>query len=354
MLIDLFTHPGGSPNGLIPADIHERGIGGAELAMITWSQVMAERGHEVRIYNDPRQPGEHDGVLYRARREFEPLKNRDVFITFRSPTTQTSKAQAGIKLHWSCDQQTAGNYRTDIVPYVDKIVCISPYHLNYYSERYGVSPPKIGYFDLGVRLDDYDIDPPPERRSNRFIFCSVPMRGLAVVHHLWPSIKEALPEAELAITADYRLWGAPTAGDEAFRLDFVNSPGVEYHGMLSRNMLIEEQLTAAIHLYPCTYDELFCISAAECQVAGAWPITSDEGSLPTTNEFGTVFTFPGQKIGTHIWREKYVEALLSTVKMIGEDERLEMRSRARERFDWHVICSQWEHLIETGEFPHVD
>lgn len=354
MLIDLFTHQNGSPNKLIPADIHDRGVGGAELAMMTWAQVMAERGHEVRIYNDPRQSGEHDGVLYRARREFEPSKSRDVFINFRSPTEHTSKVKAGMRLHWSCDQQTIGDYQHDIVPHADKIVCISPRHLTYYSQRYGVKPPKIGYFDLGVRLNDYDIDPPPERHLNRFIFCSVPMRGLEVVHEIWPTIKEAIPEAELAITADYRLWGAATAGDEAFRLNFINTPGVEYYGKLPRARLIEEQLAAAVHLYPCTYDELFCISAAECQVAGAWPITSNEGALPTTNEFGTVFNFPGQKIGSSPWREKYIEALLATVKMIGPDERQEMRSRARERFDWHVICAQWEHLIETEEFTHVD
>jgi len=348
--IDVFTYQGGSANAVVPPDIYERGVGGAELSLMTWAGIMAGRGHEVRIYNDPRVPGDYDGVVYLNRTFFNPGDKRDAFIAWRSPTHHLPTVKNCLKIHWSCDQHTMGDYAKDIVPYVDLIVCISPHHEEYYTKRYGPKWEQIGHLDLGVKLEDYDLEPPPLKIPNRFIFCSVPQRGLTIVRQIWPTIKEARPDASLVITSDYTLWGSPVAGDQEFRLDFVRAPGVEYLGNIPRARLVEEQLKAEVHLYPCSYDELFCISAAECQVAGAYPITSDMGALPTTNEFGSVFA---NFSDSPKWKGAYTQAVLSTIEHIGPDARVEMTRRARARFAWKIICNKWERLIEAGSWGAV-
>lgn len=343
--IDLLCNDG-SPIGVIPAYVYGRGVGGAELAMLTWTVAMAGRGHQVRVFNDPHVAGVHDGVQFLPVAAFDPHDaTRDVFITFRSPNRHKNAA-AGVKAHWTMDQWTVGNYKTDVVPFVDLIVCISPYHVQDYSQRYGRQGDKIGYLDLGVKLDDYDrLD--VERVPGQCIYCSMPDRGLHQLHAMWARVLEREPEVSLVITGDYTLWGAHNPGNQHHRLEWLHTPNVRFLGNIDRQSLVREQLASQVHAFPCTYYELFCIASAECQVAGAVSITSPTGALETTNEFG--FLLRGNILASR-WQSLFVEAVVAGLRLT-DAERLEMQSKARARFDWEVICAQWEILLTTGRFP---
>jgi glycosyltransferase involved in cell wall biosynthesis len=339
--IDIYCRDG-SPLKITPPMIYGRGVGGAELSMMTWAETMARRGHQIRVYNNPDTAGDYDDVSYLPQDDFEPNYRRDVLIVYRSPTPDLKNIRAGVKLHWSTDQFTMGNYATDIVPFVDKIICISPYHMADYHSRYNPPEDKITYIDLGVRLQDYPLE--MEKVLNRFIFCSVPDRGLTVIRQIWPQIKEALPDATLVITSDYRLWGSHP-GNHKHRLNLLGCDGVVFLGAIERHELARHQAQAQIHLFPCTYEELFCISAAECQAVGAHPITSDVGALATTNEFGLIV--PGDPQDP-AWQRSYVDIVIATAL---DQDRLTDKATAgiklaRQRFDWERICDEWEGVIE--------
>lgn len=340
--IDLYANDG-SPLGLIPPDIHGKGVGGAELAMMTWAETMARRGHQLRIYNDPPVPGLYNGVEYLPQSAFLWRQERDVFITYRSPNPYTRIVQAAVRLFWSTDQYTIGNFATDVFPFVDRTICISPYHVTYHLNRYRPDPAAIGYFDLGVRLEEYQQE--IEKVPGRCIFCSVPDRGLDVLRLIWPRIKEYAPHASLVITSDYTLWGAPGPLNHEHRLKWLGMEGVQFLGKVDRARLVQEQLRAEVQPYPCHYDELFCISAAECQVAGAYPVTTGQGALQTTNEWGTVLS--GNVLDGE-WQRHFAGVVASRFGAVMD------AGPARRRFDWNVICGQWEHLIQTGEFISYD
>lgn len=336
--IDLFCADG-SPMGLVPPDIFGKGVGGAELAMMTWAETMARRGHQVRIYNDPVMAGVYDGVEYLPLGSFDFRESRDTFIVYRAPNRYTRMVRAAVKLFWSTDQYTSGDFARDIFPFVDRTVCISPYHVAYHKERYNAE--NIGYFDLGVRVEEYD--QPVEKVPGRCIFCSVPERGLEVLRLMWPKIKERVPHASLVITSDYTLWGALQPLNHEHRLKWLGTPDVEFMGKIPRKQLVIEQLKAEVMPYPATYQELFCISAAECQVAGAIPVTTNLGALPTTNQWGIVL--PGNVLDG-AWQRLFIDTVCA---QFGRGAALSQVEAAL-RFDWNTICSQWEHLIETGEF----
>lgn len=341
LTIDLYAD-NGSPMGLIPPDIYGRGVGGAELAMMSWAETMAGRGHKIRIYNNPKQAGDYNGVEYLPQSAFAPVADRDVYIAYRSPSQFTRICRAAVKLFWSTDQYTTGDFATDVFPCVDRTVCISPFHVDYHIERYKVEPPLIGYFDLGVRVKEYQQD--VEKVPGRCIYCSVPNRGLEILRMMWPRIKERVPNASLVITSDYTLWGSPNPLNHEHRLNWLGVDDVEFMGAIPRKQLVQEQLKAVCQPFSCSYEELFCISAAECQVAGATPITSDLGALPTTNQWGTVL---GRNLLDNSWQNGFVDAVCAVFN--GWYDR-EMSQKAIARFDWQTICGQWEHLIATGEY----
>ena len=344
LTIDLFCNDG-SPLGIIPADVYGRGVGGAELSLVTWTETMAGRGHRVRVYNDPRAVGAHGGVEWLPKRAFADKEDRDVFVVFRSPNPHVRQARAGIKIHWSHDQHTVGNFARDIFPFVDRIVSSSPFHVRYHKERYGAGDGKIGHIDQGVRLADYD--EPVERVPGRCVFCSIADRGLEVLHAVWPKVRHLRPDASLVITADYRLWGAGSPGNHHHRMSWLHVPGVLFLGKIPRAEMVRHQLMAQVHPYTCTYDELFCISVAECLVAGAVSVTPTTGALETTNEFGVVL--PGNMVDVK-WQRRFAEFVVAMMEL-PDEERLAIQKRARRRFDWDRICGDWERLVETGQFP---
>lgn len=351
MKIDVYCD-NGSPLHIIPADIYGRGVGGAELALFSWSEEMVKRGHQISIFNDPREVGSHNDVEFRPRGQFSPQEKRDAFVAFRSPNQHTRIVNKDddntVRLFWSCDQQTTGNFRSQVFPFVDRIICISPYHVDYFRRNYQVPEKKIGYFDLGVRLDDYnhsDI----QKKKGRCIFCSIPERGLDVLRVMWPSIVKMVPYAELIITSDYRLWGMQNEGNHKHKLAWLHKQNVQFLGAIPRKELVQYQLSSDLHVYPSTYEEMFCISSAECQVAGAYSITSNTGALRDTNEFGFILEGSPMISG---WVDKFTKQViyyLSNSKELEQKQRASVEG-ARKRFDWSVICEKWEHLIETGEF----
>jgi len=278
MKIDILCTDG-SPLGVtsktIWGDEWRVGVGGAELALLTMCEQWTKYGYEVVLYNDPKEVG---ASIFEQRdtNSFEPKAKRDVLITFRSPNP-LSLVSNGLKVWWSCDQYTIGDFKNFSVG-LDKIVCISEFHAKYFIGTYGI--PNTIVIDLPVRAEDYVER--PEKIKNRIAFLSVPDRGLESLWRMWDKLKQNVPDASLVITSDYRLWGVG-ALNEAHRVRWMVKDDVNFLGAVSRKKLIDVELESEYFIYPCTYEELFCISCAEAQYAGMFPITSGTGALSTTN-----------------------------------------------------------------------
>lgn len=326
MKIEILTSDG-SPLGVstktVWGDEWQVGVGGAELALLTMCEEWTKAGHEVILYNNPREtvsPFEQRRID-----DFDPQSDRDVLITFRSPNPKSIIAK-GLKVWWSTDQYTRGDFGK-FAPSMDKIVCISDFHADHFQTAYGIENTIV--IDLPVRLDDYLQKAPISKIKNRVIFTSVPDRGLQNLWRIWPIIKRSITDATLVITSDYRLWGGAggvqgNAGNELHKVRWVVHDGIEFKGAMPRSEFIVEEMMAEFFVYPCNYDELFCISCAEAQVVGAYPITTNQGSLKTTN-MGTQLAlnsndprndivFAGEVIeimqdehGTSLLREKLID-----------------------------------------------
>jgi len=333
------------------ATIYGRGVGGAELGLITVAEELARRGHEVVVYNTPPNGAQViEGVQYIPIANFDTAHDKhDIFVLFRNPMpgreNQLRSLQARKKMFWSCDQYTAGNYATDIFPYVDAVVTISPYHAKYFVERYGIARERITPIDLPVRVSEYKGN--VERQKRLLLYCSVPDRGLHHLLRLFHEIRTVVPDAELWVTSDYSLWGEGIApNNDSFRRQADAIEGVKFLGKVPRGNLIVYQQSASLMAYPNTavggLYELFCISAAECQVAGAIPITSQRGALETTVMAGVqIDGEPGQ--GNY--DQSFVQAVAAFLLSDTEPMREKMMKKALARFDPETVVNQWLQLI---------
>jgi len=336
----------GSPIGVTYEDIYSNnrriGVGGAELAMFTVLEGLANRGYDVTLFNDPKYPTNWN-VRQANRSEIARNKEFDIFIVFRSPSQVVKSIKAKKKIWWSCDQATVGDFKS-FFKMVDEAVLISPAHESSWWHRYRIQATKttgLRVIDLPVRLEDYTLDN-NTRIPNRFTFTSVPDRGLLLLLYMWKHIKKELPDATLDITSDYRLWGQTHAEIDYYKTMLGGNEGINYLGAIPRRELVKIQMQADMLLYPCIYEELFCIACAEAQVAGAFPITSSTGALETTN------TTSGNlgKVHANLFKTMFIDKVLEMAedrKQL-EKERVAMLANAWNRFSIDTVLDQWESI----------
>ena len=317
------------------------GIGGSELAMLTLCEKWTKKDYEVRLYNDPYEQGvsEFEQLPISA---FDPDENRDVLIVFRTPNYHVLGAK-GMKVFLSFDQYTSKPFQP-FLTMVDKVVGISEYHSRHFMSTYNFD--EMIVIDLPLRVEDFrgiDVDKIPYR----IIYSSVPDRGVMNLHAMWPLIQEELPEASLKITSDYRLWGLSHPNNQKYFMQWFGVGGVSFppDAALPRRKYLEELCKADMLLYPhkAINPELFCVTMAESQYAGAYPVSSDVGALKTTN-MGELLHGDAEDVN---WRRRCVNKV---VELLTDREELyrkqdEVIAKAFKRFHPDTVLDEWEKKV---------
>jgi glycosyltransferase involved in cell wall biosynthesis len=336
--IDILCNDG-SPLNTCLDDIYGKrnriGLGGAELALHTVCEALHNNGHRVKLYNSPQTSGGSPYGQYPVD-TFLPHEDRDILIIFRSPNHRSMEAK-GRKIWWSCDQFTVGNF-AEFAPTVDKIITISSYHANHFKTIYDIE--NTITIDLPVRMQDYEQT--VRKIPHRMIYCSIPDRGLSILVSAYCRIQREVPDVSLSITSDYRLWGVGDARNELYIRKFLTMDGVRFLGAIPRMDMVTEQLLADVQSYPCIYNELFCYSIAECQVAGAYPVTSSVGAVETTNM--------GTQVGGNPADPRWADLYVSTVIDVMTNPHLKEMQRdtqqlAKERFSLDKIMKKWDSVL---------
>ena len=313
------------------------GVGGAELALLTMCSAWQFYGNDVTLYNDPKEMGA-SSFRQLPVSDFDPKESRDILIVFRSPNPLAHKS-VGKKIWWSCDSYTTDDFRA-FRGQVDKVVCISPHHAKYFREMYGITDGIA--IDLPVRTWEYT--QPVQKVEKRCIYTSIPDRGVMELHSAWARIVKEVPDASLVITSDWRLWADWCTEEQIrhFKLSYSRLPNVQYLGAVRRDDLVNIQMGASVHLYPSIFEEMFCISVAESQVAGVYPITSDTGALSTTN-MGMVIHGNAQDPS---WQDIFVKKAMETLNDPDLYKKQEwLREVSKRRFSIEHILSQWEEKV---------
>lgn len=331
----------GSPMGVTEKTIYgdgvQFGVGGAELYLLTICKAWHDAGHDVTLYNNPRECG---ASCFKQLPfiEFNPSENRDILIYFRGGCA-IPNVVAKKKIWLSCDQFSMGDYRI-LAKQVDQIVVISPFHQKYFRDVYQIMNSTV----IEIPVRDWEYQESIEKNQKQVLFCSVPDRGIIELEAVWRLVTKEIPDAQLHITSDYRLWDAqmPAGHVASHRLRFSEYDNVHYHALVNRKELIKLQLESAIQLYPSTYEELFCIATAECEYAGCYPITSNRGALETTN-MGTMFAYPITGKEIREFADKTIELLLAPNCLQVEQEII--RSKAQKRFSMRKAMEQWQNVF---------
>ncbi|MCC0564213.1 hypothetical protein [Brevibacillus borstelensis] len=165
-------------------DLENKGVGGSQSTLIRMTRELAKR-HEVTVFNSTTKEGRYNGVTYRNYQTYRSDQFWDVFVSYRC-ALPSSGVNAACKLHWCIDP--GDNTVEKDLPFIDKVITISPFHTKMMSNIFHIDKSKIYEARLGIQTEDYwDCLP---KTKNKLIFCSAPDRGLRHVPQIFSLIKK--------------------------------------------------------------------------------------------------------------------------------------------------------------------
>ena len=142
------------------------------------------------------------------------------------------------------------------------------------------------YQYYGVSLNENNLT----KIKNSFIYSSFPNRGLVVLLKMWRNIKNILPDSTLNIYCNLEHEWVNKVNPEMMQQikKLIDQPDITVHGWVNKNVLAEAWSTADYWLYPCIFEETFCLTALEAAISKTKVITNGLAGLAETAKYGVV------------------------------------------------------------------
>ena len=334
----------------------EKGIGGSEGMTIQLSRELAALGNKVTIYGEPGESigKEIDGVLYEHHSKWKPEMKCDVFISLRNPGIFAKVIAATKQYLWLHDTEY-GDHLEPVHFYTpNKTIILSDSHKQIIKANHNIEDDSIFWQTrnavnkFAVEYGDKNAE---ERNPYQMIYASSYDRGLDNLLAMWPTIKEAIPEATLKIFYGWNTYDAmmerrvnTPQGDQmkAHKSSVLETiaglEGVQELGRVTQNELYKEFAESSIWLYPTTFYEISCINAMTAQAMGAVPVCTPEAALKET-----VSSKHGVKVELSEMTDAVIHLLSNQEEL--EAKRKPMMKWARKQYDIVALAKDWDKLF---------
>ena len=336
----------------------ETGTGGSEESAIYVSRELVKLGYFVEVYCNvpPDDVGTDEyGVRWYPYHAWSPNDRADIFVNWRQIKNIHLGSTSDQVWQWIQDIPLAEYYTPEVCESLDGILPISDFQKGHLGDA-GMA--KSTVTANGVQLNTIVSG---HNHHDKFIYASSPDRGLLELLTIWPKISEALPDAELHIFYGFRdvYESQETLHSKANRMRnaveaLMGQPGIINHGMVGQTELHYWFAQCGFWLYPTSFEEAFCITAAKAQCMGAIPITSRELQSCLVEVCGSwdlgVTPREGHIKDDPEWLNDYADRVIEMAGEDLDDMRNNMKGAARERFGWDKVAQQWSRLFtETSQ-----
>jgi len=268
-------------------DILTNGVGGSE----TW---VIEMARNIKLNNPKltvivfcrcKEPESFEGVGYNPIHMFHSYITNNIVQTclisryteYVPVALKGLAINVGIIFHDLVETETV----IPVNPKLKWLFCLTDWHSNYIKKIFPQFTNIVKTLNYGVSSNVTH----GTKIKNSFIYSSFPNRGLVVLLKMWPHIYQQFPDSVLHLYCDIDgTWVnnvIPEEMKEIKRL-LTSGQGVIYHGWVSKNILSEAWKTAEYWLYPCTFEETFCLTALEAAASKTFAVTNNLAALGET------------------------------------------------------------------------
>lgn len=346
-------------------DIETKGMGGSETHVVRFASCIQSRGiFDVIVFCKCSIEEKYQDVQY-----LDIDKYHNFIFSTKIHTVVISRFTEYIPVTCLSQAENIYVFFHDLIPHetilyrnpkIKNIFCLSEWHKQHFdsifpswsdiskSLHYGMDQ-----LDL-PNLSESELDEPV-----RFIYSSFANRGLLVLLEMWRDIRSVFPTAVLDIFCDInhqwtnRFYPVVCLKIKSLLHDLANE-GIRYHGWVDKKTLYRGWQRADIWLYPCTFQETFCLTALEAARTKTLAISPDLAALrDTVGDRG--FMISGDP-NTREWRQEALKILreIATYKVSQQVQTLIQRNyawslehtwlnQANIFLDKHVLKNPWEY-----------
>jgi tetratricopeptide (TPR) repeat protein len=313
------------------------GLGGSETWAVELSRAMSVQCDCDVVVFCKKAPSAGSETFLPISHLYEFLAQRDVLACIVSRYAEyiplAIKAKKVRKIIFALHDIAVPNLMIPKHPKLERIVTLTPWHRDQFLSLFPEFESRIvvkGYgFPQALRnaAESRCLIPP-----KRFIYSSFPNRGLVHLLRMWPDIRTLIPDARLDVFADLdgewaNLHYTDTMCEIKSRVRDL--PGVVLRGWVGKKELYTAWAEADVWLYPCVFEETFCLTALEAASSRTLCIVPPLAALRHTVRHGIVVEGdPGEEQ----WKRQVLERLREIVHDPEKQE--EVRSIVRANYMW--------------------
>lgn len=261
-------------------------LGGVETAVISITDALAARGHEVLVRNNCAAPMQRNGVDWAPISDGLP-DDCDLYIANRGDSLIPLVPRARRRAFWIHNPASyllKWRYLSKLWRFEPTILFCGPYHTTTYP-RWAPDGGRV-IIPYGISETFLQARPPDGTPPPRAVFTSNPMRSLDWLLDVWEQrVRPACPNAELHVFSGPTTYGQAGAA-KAERMSPVlgraagmEELGVMLRGPVPKTQLVEELRQARVMLYRGDPGETFCLAVAEAQAVGLPAVVQPIGCL---------------------------------------------------------------------------
>jgi tetratricopeptide (TPR) repeat protein/cephalosporin hydroxylase len=322
-------------------DILDKGVGGSETYIIEIARwIQAHNTYNCYVFCKCSKSEIFEGVYYKSLDEYpEFLVNNIIHTVIVSRYSEyipmslhNNVENAYLVLH---DLGPSGLI-IPVVPKLKKVLCLTDWHTKYFVKNFSLLEDRTESFYYGI---DTNLFKPSIKVKNSFIYSSFPNRGLLPLLQMWPKIKSAIPNASLQVFSDINgKWVNEVAGEQMNQIRNIINSGVlrdvEIVGWVSKKELAEAWSKAEFWVYPCIFEETFCLTALEAAATKTFAISTPLAALQeTVGERGILI--PGNPLDNE-WQEKVVYEIVNIMSNNTKREEL-----INKNYEW-AMSHSWK------------
>ncbi len=265
-----------------PKERTSRPTGGILNSLTLIPEYLAKQGHDVYVTSSYNKTEDVNGVHYITSQTELPkwdvtVFNRDVlpkdFVMYCK--------EKGIKvLWWLHDIVQLAYLKDDAFNYVDKVVALSEYCKQTYSEFYSINPDKFTVIPNGVDPKIFYPGEYEKRDPNLYITASALIKGFLPISTVYDNLKRVNPDIDFRVYSSQALHGLKNNDHQKAFLEYMGTHGAHIYHPVSPEVLGHLLRKAWCLLMPNSYPEICSNLLLQAQACGCPVVTSSIGSTP--------------------------------------------------------------------------
>jgi hypothetical protein len=273
--------------------IEKEGLGGSETHTIELASVIQESGlYNVIVFCNCLNESYWKNVCYKPIREYFDFicvnyVHTSIISRYSEYIPATIHSNVDNIIVVVHDIHLTGQI-IPIHPKIKQIICLTEWHRKKIIQGFPEFKDLCVVCHHGIYTQNFDLTKRSlgSRRPN-FIYSSFPNRGLYILLEMWTNILLLFPNAVLNLYVDLdHQWFSEHFPEMKERIQTLLKPflnkSVFYHGWVNKETLNQAWVDADIWLYPCIWEETFCLTALEAAASKTLAITTDLAALTET------------------------------------------------------------------------